>query len=160
MSRAADRRYLRAFVSSTYVDLREHRAWVIAQLRKSGLVVDPMEDWTADGDEPQEFSQQRVDDCDLCVLLVAFRRGYVPPDATRSITQLEYDRAQERGLETIVFLLDEDAPWPRRFDEMNKDPGIGQWRTELSRRHGIGTASALSGSSRNRCPSTRPWRGG
>jgi hypothetical protein len=42
----------KAFVSSTFVDLKEHRAHVISSLRRAGFVVDPMEDWTADSDEP------------------------------------------------------------------------------------------------------------
>ena len=37
-----------------------------------------MEEWPADNDEPKQFSQDRLNGCDLCVLLVAFRRGYVP----------------------------------------------------------------------------------
>ena len=130
---------LRAFVSSTYLDLHEHRALVIEQLRNAGLQVDPMENWTADSGEPQEFSQQRIEGCDLCVLLVAFRRGCVPPGQTLSITQMEYERARELGLEILPFLLDDDAPWPRRFDDMEKDPALVAWRNELRQRHGVGT---------------------
>ncbi|CAN5882125.1 hypothetical protein BH23GEM7_BH23GEM7_29000 [soil metagenome] len=84
----------RAFVSSTYKDLKDHRAHVITALRKAGIFVDPMEDWTADTDEPKEFAQERVKGCDLCVLLVAFRRGHIPEGETRSITQLEFDAAK------------------------------------------------------------------
>ena len=69
-----------AFVSSTYEDLKEHRKHVIRFLRRAGLFVDPMEDWTADSGQPKIFSQDRVDGCDLCVLLVAFRRGHVPAE--------------------------------------------------------------------------------
>jgi uncharacterized protein (DUF58 family) len=34
----------KAFVSSTFEDLREHRREVIASLRKAGILVDPMEE--------------------------------------------------------------------------------------------------------------------
>src|SRR5688572_33204617 len=76
----------KAFVSSTFEDLKEQRAFVIRALRAAGFAVDPMEDWTADADEPRRFSVDRLDGCDLCVLLVALRRGFVPPGGTRSIT--------------------------------------------------------------------------
>ena len=33
----------RAFVSSTYRDLKDHRAYVIDRLRRGGIIVDPME---------------------------------------------------------------------------------------------------------------------
>ena len=37
----------KAFVSSTYEDLKKHRWFVIDALRNSGIHVDPMEDWCA-----------------------------------------------------------------------------------------------------------------
>jgi hypothetical protein len=46
----------KAFVSSTFEDLKAHRAFVIGALRSAGFSVDPMEDWTADADEPRRFS--------------------------------------------------------------------------------------------------------
>jgi len=127
----------KAFVSSTYEDLKDHRAHVIRALRRSGIHVDPMEDWTADSDEPKQFSQQRVEGCDLCVLLVAFRRGYVPDGETQSITQLEYRAAIDNGLKVFPFLLHEDAPWTRRFDKMDQDPEIRPWREQLEKDHGV-----------------------
>lgn len=45
----------KAFVSSTYLDLKDHRARVIGALRGMGMFVDPMEDWKADSDEPKNF---------------------------------------------------------------------------------------------------------
>src|SRR5499433_268465 len=127
----------RAFVSSTFVDLKDHRAHVISSLRRAGFSVDPMEDWTADSDEPKKFSQDRLDGCDLCVLLVAFRRGYVPDGESLSITQLEYEAALKKRIDILPFMLDENAPWPRKFDEVEKDPEIVKWRADLRKRHGV-----------------------
>ena len=80
-----------------------------------------------------------MDGCDLCVLLVAFRRGHIPEGETQSsITQLEYRYAVEHGIDVIPFCLKEDAPWPRKFDEMDTDPAIRTWREELYERYGVG----------------------
>jgi hypothetical protein len=38
----------RVFISSTFLDLKEHRARVIRAVRAAGFFVDPMEDWPAD----------------------------------------------------------------------------------------------------------------
>jgi Domain of unknown function (DUF4062) len=127
---------IQAFVSSTYDDLKDHRAHVIRALRKSGISVDPMEDWTAASDEPRAFSQDRVKVCDFCVLLVALRRGYVPENETRSITQLEYEAVIARGMDVLVYLLDEKAAWPKRFNELHSDPGLRAWRAALEQKHG------------------------
>jgi hypothetical protein len=47
---------IRAFVSSTYVDLKAHRASVTGRLTAAGIFVDPMEKWTAASDAPKELS--------------------------------------------------------------------------------------------------------
>ena len=127
----------KAFVSSTYLDLKDHRARVIGALRGMGMFVDPMEDWKADSDEPKKISQERMEGCDLCVLLVAFRRGYIPDGETKSITQLEYEAAVKQGVEIRVYLLNEEAAWPRKFDELDKDPNLRVWRTQLGKKHGV-----------------------
>jgi len=131
-------RPFKAFVSSTFEDLKDHRAYVIRYLRKAGIFVDPMEDWTAESDEPKQFSRDRLEGCDFCVLLVALRRGYVPKGETASITQLEYHAALDAGIDVLVYLLDENCPWPHRFVELDKDPGISEWRRGLGERHGRG----------------------
>lgn len=97
-----------------------------------------MEEWTAAADEPTRFSQARLEGCDLCVLIVAFRRGYVPPGERLSITQMEYQAAVQSGIDVLVFMLDEDAPWPRRFDELDKDAEMRIWRKQLVEKHGVG----------------------
>jgi hypothetical protein len=128
----------KAFVSSTFEDLKGHRQVVLAALRKAGFFVDPMEDWSASTDEPKNFSQDRLEGCDLCILLVGFRRGHVPQGEELSITQLEYQAAIASGIDVLVFMLQEDAPWPRKFDELGKDPGISRFRAELKELRGIG----------------------
>ena len=128
----------KVFVSSTYEDLKEHRAHVIGAVRSAGFFVDPMEDWTADTREPKEFSQERMEGCNLCILLVALRRGHIPDGETQSITQLEYRHAIDLGIDVIPFCLNESAQWPRDFDELDSDPGIREWRSELYERKGVG----------------------
>jgi hypothetical protein len=96
---------VKVFVSSTYIDLKDHRQRVIAQLRKAGYHVDPMEDWTSDADEPTQFCLDRLYGCQACVLLVGFRRGFVPAGQDSSITQMEYQHALDRGIDVLPFLL-------------------------------------------------------
>jgi Domain of unknown function (DUF4062) len=129
---------VKVFVSSTYVDLQAHRQRVIAQLRRAGYHVDPMEDWTSDADEPRRFSLDRLDGCQACVLLVGFRRGFVPPGQTRSITQMEYDHAITHGIDVLPYLLDDGViGWPEPYDDRTKDPLLQEWREALGLHHGI-----------------------
>lgn len=136
----------KAFVSSTYEDLKLHRAYVIDALRDAGIHVDPMENWTADSNEPKSFSQERVAGCDLCILLIARRRGSIPEGEAKSITQLEYDFAIKNGLDLLVFALDDKALWHREFDELDKDPQLRDWLQYLHDHHGVSYFSHEPGS--------------
>jgi len=128
----------KAFVSSTFEDLKKHRQWVIAALRKAGIQVDPMEEWTASSVTPKDFSRARVEGCDLCVLLVGFRRGHIPRGETSSVTQLEHEAALREGIDVLAFLLAEGSEWPDEFDERASDPGIRRWRSDLMEGKGVG----------------------
>ena len=99
----------KAFVSSTAKDLLPHRAHVIQELRRAGFHVEAMEDWPASADEPKEFSQERLDGCHLCVLLIARRRGHRPDGGELSITQLEYREALRLKIDVLPYFLDDAA---------------------------------------------------
>ena len=129
----------KAFVSSTYEDLKNHRRYVISELRSGGIHVDPMEEWTAASSVPKELSKERVIDCNLCVLLVARRRGHIPQRSNESITQMEYRQAVAQGIDVLPFLLDEKADWDNTFDELDSDLGVAEWRSELCEKHVIST---------------------
>jgi internalin A len=125
----------KAFVSSTFADIQDHRGHVIQQLRRAGITVDPMEDWTAAADEPKEFSTRRLEGCHLCVLLVARRRGHVPQGESRSITQMEYDEANRRGIDVLTYLLDDGVPedeWP-----WEEPAEMRRWRGHLLEHRGV-----------------------
>lgn len=51
-----------------------------------------------------------VECADVYVLVLGHRYGTVPDGETRSITEMEYDRAVELDKPRIVFFLHEDHP--------------------------------------------------
>jgi hypothetical protein len=129
----------KVFLSSTFEDLKDHRDCVIKSIRKYGFEVEPMEEWAANPGEPSSLSVERVRDCDLCILLVAYRRGFVPDSDKkgRSVTQMEYDCAVENGIDVLVFMLGEDEAWRPSLNDLDKDPGICQWREYLRNQHTV-----------------------
>jgi hypothetical protein len=133
----------KAFISSTFEDLRQHRAEAIRTLQAAGLLVDPMENWQADRDTPTRFSAARLDGCRLCILLVAFRCGSTPDGTAQSITQIEYDEARRRRIDVLPFLLSDQTPvgdggWNPAFDDRTGSSAIDVWRRTLRQTHGIG----------------------
>lgn len=103
----------RIYLSSTFADLEDHRREVERVLRKMRHEVRQMEYYTAAPARPLAECLEDVASCDLYVGLFAWRYGYVPPEAGgRSITECELREAEARGIPCLVFVLDEDAPWP------------------------------------------------
>ena len=77
-----------------------------------------------------------------------------PGGYDKSTTELEYRTALAAGKPCLIFLLDEEAPWPRRFvDRGAEAEKIGALRAELAERH----VCDATGSCR---PRTSPWRAG
>ena len=68
----------RVFVSSTSEDLRPFRVAVREAITRQGWLPEMMEDFGAGAGPTVEECVRRVQRSDLVVLLVAFRRGWVP----------------------------------------------------------------------------------
>ncbi|GAA1759132.1 hypothetical protein GCM10009681_32960 [Luedemannella helvata] len=74
-----------------------------------------METYVADNRRPVDRCLRDVAACDLYIGIFAYRYGYVPRGATMSITEMEYREAQRLRKPCLIFLLDDDAPWPPRW---------------------------------------------
>ncbi len=124
------------YLSSTYADLVDERQAVYRTLRKLRHDVMAMEDYVATDERPLDKCLADVGDSDLYVGVFAWRYGYVPPDQTQSITELEFREAERLGKPCLLFLLADDAPWPR--NRMDSDErAIEGLRAEIQRDHVI-----------------------
>ena len=133
----------RVFISSTAEDLR---AW---RLAARDVALDAKchpvllnEHGGADTRPTVAMCREELASCDLVVLLVAFRRGWVPGvdaggDGVRSITAIELDHARERDVPVLVFLARDT--WPGNRWEPT-DEGRA-WITDF--RSGLGQAATF-----------------
>jgi len=122
------------YISSTFEDLIDHREAVYKTLRQWGHDAIAMEDYVASDDRPLDKCLKDVSDSDVYIGLFAWRYGYIPPDQKKSITALEYDCARKNKKPCLIFILDEEADWKRKF--MDKpDTNIENLRQELQNNH-------------------------
>jgi predicted metal-dependent TIM-barrel fold hydrolase len=129
-SRDAVAAQLRVYVSSTYTDLRAYRAAVVSILARFGLDTVSLDEFGALDQPPLAASLRAIDESDILVVLIAHRLGYVPPETKKSIVELEYDRAVERGKPVLPFLLHDSFPWPP--DQIDSDSkGIRRFRKRI-----------------------------
>lgn len=102
------------YISSTYNDLKDFRRAIIDCVRMLGdhYRTVSMEDYNA---EDIHFAQKCQDDvaaCDVYILLLGNRYGYLPKGCDKSITEIEYEKAlacQQQGkqMEILVFKVGE-----------------------------------------------------
>lgn len=112
------------FLSSTFIDLQEHRKAVAAALERLGLHVHWMERFCACPDEPMTACLCEVAGCDLFVGLYAHRYGFIPDGQAVSITEHEFDHARLQNKPVFCFFVKDDFPWPPRHIE--KEPGCSK----------------------------------
>jgi len=123
----------RVYVSSTRGDLEEQRKAVTLALRRLRHVDIAMEYYVAEDQPPLDRCLADVRSCDVYVGIVAWRFGAIPETGNPegcSYTELEYRCAAESGKTCLIFLLSEDADWPR--SKMDRDlRRIEDFRQEL-----------------------------
>ena len=104
----ADR--LTAMISSTARDLPEHRSQVMNACLERGVFPIMMERLPASDADAIAVSLAMVDRADIYLGIIAWRYGYVPEGHDISITEMEYNRAVERGIPRLLFLMHDDHP--------------------------------------------------
>lgn len=109
------------YVSSTFVDLKEHRAAVCDTLDKMRFTAIGMEDYVARDARTVDVCLRDVQECDIYLGIFAWRYGYVPPEQNpdgRSITEFEYRHAKKLNKPRLLFVLDAAAPWSDEFQDV------------------------------------------
>lgn len=104
---------MKTYVSATFADLKDCRAEVRLALSRLGVRDVAMEYYVAGPDRPLQRCLRDVTECDLYLGLFAWRYGFIPPGETQSITELEYRTAVATGKPVLIFMLSEQASWPR-----------------------------------------------
>jgi len=134
---------VKVYLSATYKDLVDYRKAAYGQLREMRHDVIGMEDYVASDQRPLAKCLADVKESDVYLGIFAWRYGYVPRTGNpqkRSITELEYRHARKLKKPCLIFLLQDDAPWPVAMtDSHNGDSDSGQrikkLRDELGESH-------------------------
>jgi hypothetical protein len=101
---------LTAMISSTSVDLPDHRRVTMEACQRLGIFPIAMEHLPARDADAVRVSLEMVDKADLYIGIYAWRYGHKPAGRDISITEMEFNRAVERGIPILVFLIHEDHP--------------------------------------------------
>ena len=97
-----------AMISSTLLDLPEHREQVMDACLRVNVLPKMMDHLPASADDAIAASMKLVEQADIYVGVFGYRYGHVPEGHDKSITEMEYERAVERGIPRLIFLIGED----------------------------------------------------
>jgi len=110
-----------AMISSTAIDLPEHRREVMEACLREGVFPIGMEYLPARDADAIRVSLEMVDKADIYIGIFAWRYGHKPEGHDISITEMEFNRAVERKIPILVFLIDKDHPLTIGMVETDKD---------------------------------------
>lgn len=102
---------MKIFLSSTYEDLVDHRAKAAQAVERLGQHGIRMEVFGARPGEATAICLDEIDSSDAFVGIYAHRYGYIPDRSETSITEQEFDFAQQKEKPTFCFFVDENHPW-------------------------------------------------
>jgi hypothetical protein len=105
------------FISSTSIDLPAHRRQVSEACGRIGFEPVHMAEWPAQDADAETVCLRKVDGAGLFLGVYTFLYGWVPPGHQVSITELEYDRAVDKGKPRLPFFMDENFELPARLIE-------------------------------------------
>lgn len=151
----------RIYISATYSDLQECREAVYRALRSMKHDVIAMEDYVATDQRPLDKCLDDVAGCDLYVGIFAWRYGYIPTKDNpeqKSITELEFRHAVAKGIPCLLFLLHENASWPR--SQMEQGAGakkLKRLRAEMSRDYTVSFFESCHQLAANASPAVANW---
>lgn len=96
------------FLSSTRNDLAEFRDAVAEAIIQHEMHPIMMERFPAASRDAVDVCEAQVGEADLFIGIYADRYGYCPNDDDKSITEMEYRWAEERGVDRLIFIFDPD----------------------------------------------------
>lgn len=120
-------------ISSTARDLPEYRKQVMDACHRSDMVPRMMEHLPAMAADAIQASLDLVEQADVYVGVFAQRYGYVPEGHDVSITQMEYERAIERGIPRLIFLMHDDVPVTVADIDFENKPKLDKLKERLTR---------------------------
>jgi hypothetical protein len=126
----AEKRF-QVFVSSTYLDLKESRAAVVAALLNLDAIPAGMELFPAADDDAWTLIEDVIADSDYYLLVIGGKYGSFDPELDISYTEREFDTAVRLKKPVMAFLHGE----PRKLlDEQTEDSEAARAKLEAFRK--------------------------
>src|SRR5689334_19598288 len=117
---------LRVFISSTQDDLPNERREVAKCLRTFNFEAVNAEDLLPSGEGSWDTIREEIDSCDLMILILGQRYGWVPDKGPGggeglSVTHMEFNHARKKGLTILPFFKKLSVKPPQNQDQKDAE---------------------------------------
>ncbi len=113
------------FISSTKLDIGEHRNVVINLVQKKGHIPIAMEFFPSGSEDNKEYISERISECDLFISVVGRNVGHIFDDGC-SFVEFELDQAEKFSIPVIGFACDE-----QEYRNLDHNPDLQRVRNRL-----------------------------
>ena len=120
-----------AFISSTSIDLADYRQAVIEVCNELQITPIAMEFFGAAGAGANAGSKIKMELADVYIGVFAHRYGYIEDGSEKSVTEIEFDFAAERGIERLCFVVDPQHPWPTEAIDYQNHDRLGKFKARI-----------------------------
>lgn len=127
------------FISSTYRDLKPHREKIWNTLQNFDVEITGMEEFGARQSTPLETCLNEIERSDIYIGIISMCYGSVDSITGKSYTQLEYERAKEKGLDVLIYLIDENKGevLTGNIDFGSKNLSLNNFKSILKNNHTV-----------------------
>ena len=123
----------KAFISSTSKDLGKYREAAYEVCNRLSIVPIGMEQFESMGVGATEGSKSKINEADVYVGIVANRYRYIEDGYAKSVTELEFDHAEMRGLDRLCFVADEGAELPKYPEDQVKQVKLAAFKDRIGK---------------------------
>ena len=109
------------FVSSTFRDLKEHRAAAMKAIVSAGHMATCLENWGLSYEAQLDVISRAVKDCHFYLIILGHTYGSIPRGKRKSYTELELDIAESHGIPILSMVLNETVVKKQRKKLSDKD---------------------------------------
>jgi hypothetical protein len=121
------------FISSTFLDLEEHRGAVIKRIEKESGIIHAQEFFGSRPNNSLTTCIEEVEKSDVVILILAHRYGSVDGDSQKSYTEIEYEKAVELKKLILVYIIDDNHDWPPKHIDKENYKKIEKFREKVTK---------------------------
>ncbi len=134
-----EKKYLPIFISSTYEDLIPYREAVQKALIRLETIIKGMEYFGSRHGSPKDECLKVVSESKIFICIIGLKYGSLDEETGCSFVELEYEKAQEEKLPTLIYLLDEGKQpiLTQYIDTGKKAKKLLEFKEMLKKKHTV-----------------------